>query len=46
MLEVWASWCSDCVKGMPDLKEFKSSHQMMLCIYFYLLIDLDAWKRD
>lgn len=45
MLEVWASWCSDCIKGMPKLKEMqnKSSEDV---VYLFLSLDrsIDAWK--
>ena len=23
VIDVWASWCSDCVKGMPKVKELQ-----------------------
>lgn len=26
VIEVWASWCSDCVKSMPQVKELKSKY--------------------
>ncbi len=26
VIEVWASWCSDCVKAMPKLKELQANH--------------------
>ena len=26
VIEVWASWCSDCVKSMPQVKELKAQY--------------------
>ena len=26
VIEVWASWCSDCVKAMPKVKEMQANH--------------------
>ncbi len=26
VIEVWASWCSDCIKSMPQVKELKANY--------------------
>ena len=46
MVEVWASWCSDCIKGMPDLKELqKQSSQDVVYLFLSLDRSVDAWKK-
>ena len=44
VIEVWASWCGDCVKAMPKIKELQASHPDVA----YLSISMDrtaeAWK--
>lgn len=45
VLDVWASWCSDCIKGMPKVKELQK--QVPNAIYIFLSLDKteEAWKR-
>jgi thiol-disulfide isomerase/thioredoxin len=28
VIEMWASWCKDCVKAMPKIKSYKQTIQM------------------
>ena len=37
LMEVWASWCSDCVKAMPKVKELQKSNPEIV----YLFISMD-----
>lgn len=45
VIDVWASWCPDCIKGMPKVhelqKEFKDA------VYLFLSYDKteEAWKK-
>ena len=39
LVNVWASWCSDCVAGFPDLKEFQKNNPKSN-LYFYQLIEV------
>ena len=35
VIEFWASWCSDCVKNMPKLRELQNAHSNVdFCISF------------
>lgn len=45
VIEVWASWCSDCVKAMPKLHELQE--QFPDAEYLFLSYDrkTDAWKN-
>ncbi|MDX6181582.1 TlpA disulfide reductase family protein [Flavobacterium sp. Fl-77] len=44
VIEVWASWCGDCVKAMPKVKELQASHPE--ASYLFLSADktADKWK--
>ena len=44
LIDVWASWCPDCIKGLPKLEELQKQHPEVV----YLFVDLDKttdkWK--
>ena len=44
VMEVWASWCGDCVKAMPQMKELQANNPD--AIYLFLSMDrtIDKWK--
>ncbi len=44
VIEVWASWCGDCVKAMPKVKELQANNPNVS--YLFLLADktADKWK--
>ena len=45
VIDIWASWCSDCIKGMPKVKALQE--QFPDAVYMFLSLDRgqDAWKR-
>lgn len=45
VIDIWASWCGDCVKGMPKVKALQL--QFPEASYVFLSLDrgVDAWKR-
>ncbi|MGB5420213.1 TlpA family protein disulfide reductase [Algibacter sp.] len=45
VIDIWASWCSDCIKGMPKVKALQA--QFPETAYVFLSLDRaeDAWKR-
>lgn len=46
-LDLWASWCPDCIKGLPKLKEVQAQYPDV--VYLFLSLDRvgkeDAWKK-
>ena len=44
VIEVWASWCGDCVKSMPAFKKLQAAHPE--AAYVFLSMDRadDKWK--
>ncbi|MEL1244283.1 TlpA disulfide reductase family protein [Flavobacterium sp. DGU11] len=45
VIDVWASWCPDCVKGMPKVHALQK--QFPDAVYLFLSYDRadDAWKK-
>ena len=45
LIDVWASWCSDCIKGMPALKALQNEFKDIE--YVFLSVDRNeaAWKH-
>ncbi|MEO8255150.1 MAG: TlpA disulfide reductase family protein [Flavobacterium sp.] len=44
VIEVWASWCGDCVKAMPKLKELQAAHPETTYIFISMDKTTDKWK--
>lgn len=44
VIEVWASWCSDCVKAMPSFKTLQKENQEVDYIFISLDKSVDKWK--
>ncbi|MFV0530240.1 MAG: TlpA family protein disulfide reductase [Flavobacteriales bacterium] len=45
-IDLWASWCSDCIKGMPKVKKLQSQYGNQIAFTF-LSMDRDEnkWKE-
>lgn len=44
VIEVWASWCSDCVKSMQQVKELKKQYPDVAFVNLSCDKTFDAWK--
>lgn len=44
VIEIWASWCSDCVKSMPKLKELQQKNPDAAYIFISMDKAEDKWK--
>lgn len=44
VIEVWASWCSDCVKAMPKLKELQANNPNVDYVFISMDKAADKWK--
>ncbi|MDO5655005.1 MAG: TlpA disulfide reductase family protein [Flavobacteriaceae bacterium] len=44
ILEVWASWCSDCRKALPDVAKFQREHPEIPFVFLSVDEDKEAWK--
>ena len=44
VIEVWASWCGDCVKAMPKLKELQANNPDVAYVLISMDKTVDKWK--
>ncbi len=45
VIEMWASWCGDCLKAMPKMKELQVAHPETSYIYISMDDSAEKWKR-
>jgi thiol-disulfide isomerase/thioredoxin len=45
VIDIWASWCGDCIKGMPKVKELQKEYTDVAYIFLSLDRGEDRWKR-
>ena len=44
LIEVWASWCGDCVKAMPKLQELQANNPNVSYVFLSMDKTADKWK--
>ena len=44
VVEVWASWCGDCVKAMPKIKELQANNPDVAYVFISMDKAADKWK--
>ncbi|KAF2337586.1 TlpA family protein disulfide reductase [Flavobacterium ginsenosidimutans] len=44
VIEVWASWCGDCVKAMPKLKELQANNPEVSYLFISADKTAEKWK--
>lgn len=45
VIDVWASWCSDCVKGMPKVKELQEKNQEVTFLFISMDKSYESWLK-
>lgn len=45
LIDIWASWCGDCVKGMPIVKAIQNNHKDVVYLFLSLDKGVDRWKK-
>ena len=43
VIDVWASWCSDCVKGMPKVKALQDKFPDVTYLFISMDKNYDSW---
>jgi len=45
LIDVWASWCGDCIKGLPSVKNLQKKYPEV--VFLFLSVDKNkaAWKN-
>ncbi len=46
LVDVWASWCSDCIKGLPDVKQLQSDYPDVPFIFLSVDVNEDSWRKS
>lgn len=44
VIEVWASWCGDCVKAMPKVKEMQTNNPNVDYVFISMDKSFDKWQ--
>jgi len=44
VIDVWASWCSDCVGGMPKVKALQNENPDIVYLFLSMDKSFDKWK--
>lgn len=44
VIEIWASWCGDCVKAMPKVKDMQANHPNVDYVFISMDKAFDKWK--
>lgn len=44
LIEVWATWCGDCVKAMPKLKELQANNPNVSYVFLSMDKTAEKWK--
>lgn len=44
VIEVWASWCSDCVKAMPKVKDMQAKNPKVDYVFISMDKAFDKWQ--
>lgn len=45
VIDVWASWCGDCLRGMPKVKALQEDNSDVTYVFLSLDKSVDSWKR-
>lgn len=45
VIDIWASWCGDCIKGMPNVKALQEKYTDVAYVFLSLDRGEAAWKR-
>jgi thiol-disulfide isomerase/thioredoxin len=45
VVDIWASWCSDCIKGMPKLKALQNQYPNVVYLFISMDKNYAAWQR-
>ena len=45
VIDVWASWCRDCLAGMPKVKELQKEFPEVVFLFLSVDEKIGSWKR-
>ncbi|NCT18811.1 MAG: alkyl hydroperoxide reductase [Flavobacteriaceae bacterium CG_4_8_14_3_um_filter_34_10] len=44
-IDIWATWCRDCIEGMPGVKALQKNNKEVVFIYLSLDKNTKIWKK-
>lgn len=44
LIDVWASWCPDCIKGLPKVKELQEQYPNLVFLFIDMDKNTEKWK--
>lgn len=45
LIDVWASWCSDCIKGLPSVKSLQKEYPDVVFLFLSVDKSQSEWKN-
>jgi thiol-disulfide isomerase/thioredoxin len=45
VIDIWASWCSDCVKGMPKVKALQEKYPEVTFLFISMDKSYESWLK-
>lgn len=45
VIDVWASWCKDCVGGLPKVKALQKEYPEVVFLFLSLDKSVESWKK-
>lgn len=45
LIDIWASWCADCIKGLPKIKELQKEFPEVVFLFLSVDENNKAWKK-
>jgi thiol-disulfide isomerase/thioredoxin len=45
IIDVWASWCADCIRGLPSVRNLQKEYPAVVFLFLSLDKNKDAWKN-
>jgi thiol-disulfide isomerase/thioredoxin len=45
LIDIWAGWCSDCVKGMSKIKEIQKNNKNTVFLFLSLDRSIEKWQK-
>ncbi len=44
-IDVWASWCKDCIEGMPKVQKLREENPEVVFLFLSLDKEIESWKH-
>ncbi|QMU65562.1 MAG: redoxin family protein [Flavobacteriaceae bacterium] len=45
LIDIWASWCADCISGLPELKKLQRENPDVAYVFLSLDKKKESWKK-